>query len=114
MDGAWWVLGIGGVLLAGIHAFLFWWARRPGRTAEDRREAGEPSQLPGPEGFWSSAFAVTWSLPIPVFLSLWRILDVELETAAFVALAALIGSQLALFASVLTAWAIRRRLRGPV
>ena len=76
------------------------------------RPGDEPVQLPGPESFWSAAFAVTWSLPLPVFLCLWVILDVEVEMAAFVALATLIGSQLALFASVLPAWAISRRRRG--
>jgi hypothetical protein len=108
--GAW----IAAVLLAGIHAFLFWWTRGPGKRAEYRRELGEPSQLPGPEGFWSTAFAATLSLPFLAHLFLWRILDVELETAAFVALAALIGSQLALFAWARAAWTIRRRRRGPV
>src|SRR4051794_34124977 len=104
------VLAVGGVVLAAIHAFLFWGARGRGKDPA-YNHPGEPSPLPGGERPWALAFGLVTASAMAALPLLAAIAGFDIERAVFWTLAVIVGGQLALFC-VLFVWATARLRSG--
>lgn len=110
MATAWVILAAATVFLAGIHLFLFWWGRGPGKRPEYTRSPSEPSVLPGEE-LWRHAFGFVYASLPTIFLLLVLNFSVSAEQAAFWALAVFVGGQLLLLSAMVLVWSVSRRRR---
>ena len=110
MTTAWLVLAAAGVILGGIHLFLFWWERGPAKRPEYARAAEEGSVIPGEE-MWPHAFGIVYASPLPIFIVVKLWFGLSVEKTAFWTLAAFIGGQLLLLVVIVLLWALSRRRR---